>query len=146
MGGKGGVRVAGAANQSWSKEGAEAKKGAAVGGLVGRAGVGWGGNLETTPARRGGPADIPRLEHRSRQCQRLLVFGVVFFSKKQNCWQRPERWKPKPGSRRRGARRPHRAAGTKAAHRGGSSSVCPRPEARPARGPAGPKSRTGTGS
>lgn len=95
---------------------------------------GWGGgNLAATPARRGA-VDIPGLEQRSPPGQRLLLFFT-----KPNCWRRPERREPKAG-RETPAGRPRRAAGTKDAD---PRRQLPAPRST-ARGPAGPKSRTGS--
>lgn len=106
------------------------QKRAAVGGQGGG-----GGNLATTPARRGA-VDIPGLEQRSPQGQRLCGF---FFTK-QNCWRRPERWEPKEGRKRR---QPGGRAGRPAQRRRTRGRSCPR-RGGTARGPAGPKSRTGS--
>lgn len=114
-----------AANQSWRKEGAEAKKGSSR--RTGW-GLGWGGNLATTPTRRGQQRIFP--------VRNSDLNSARDFFTRRNCWRRPERREPEeereaepeaePGGRHKG---------------GGLAAAAAPPGARP-RGPARPKSRT----
>lgn len=121
--------VAGAANRSCRKEGAEAKKGSSR-----RTGWGWG-EPRNYPGEKGG-SGYSRVGTAISTRPEI----VCFFFTKRNCWRRPERWEPKEGRKRR---QPGGRAGRPAQRRRTRGRSCPR-RGGTARGPAGPKSRTGS--
>ena len=95
-----------------------------------------------------GVGGILKLPRRGWGEQRLFPVGTaiaavpeVIFFERPNCWRRPERWKPQGGKRTREAP----AAEQGGRHKGGGLAAAASAHARggTARGPAGPKSRTG---